>query len=330
MPFDAFSRRRLLTAGVAALVPGLQPRQALAQPAWPTRPIRLIAPFAAGGGADLIARTVATRLGARLGQTIIVDNRTGAGGVIATDTVAKATPDGHTLLFTTNSQVTSIPTTRQLPYNLLRDLVPVGQVGVTQTLVVVAKDSPLRDFREFIEAARAKPHGVSYGSAGVASYSHLAMALIGNEARVQLLHVPYKGSAPALADLMGGVINAVLISVASGRALLESGRIRGIVTTGGRRSPFLPDLPSMTEVGLPGAQSELWWGLMGPAGMPRAVVTRLNQELQGILAEPAMHEVLAREAASPTPGTPEVFGRVIATELARWTQLVKDTGIQVE
>ena len=323
------NRRQALGLAAAGVAAAYLPAAAQAQAAWPARPIKLIVPYAAGGGTDVIARAVATKLGAALGQPMVVDNRLGAGGNIGNDAVAKAPPDGYTLLFATSSTVINLPSVK-LPYDLMKDFATVGQIGATPTALMVPQDSPIKSMRELLDQARARPNALSYGSAGIGSFAHLATEMIFREAKVQLTHVPYKGTAPAFADLMGGNLTVVIASFASARSLMEGGKLRALVVTSAQRSSLAPGVPTLTEVGLPGSTVELWWGLMAPAGTPAGIIQRINRELNTALAEPDMREQLLREAGTPTPGTPEAFGRLYASEVERWARTIREAGIKGE
>jgi tripartite-type tricarboxylate transporter receptor subunit TctC len=326
------ARRRvaLATVALAAVAGAVLSFGAGAQPAWPNKPIRFIVPYAAGGGTDVIARAIATKLSMRLGQPIIVDNRTGAGGTLGFEAAAKSPPDGYTLLFMTTAFATSAATSNKLPYDAAKDFVPIGQVGSTPLLVVVANDSPFKTLRELLDYARSKPNTVNYGSSGIGSMSHLGVELLAAEAKVQLVHVPYKGMAPAFTDLMGGNLQMTMGTFASATPLIEGGKLRGLAVTSAQRSPFAPNLPTVVEAGLPGSRIDFWWGLMAPARVPPAIVKRMNEELNAILAQPEMRELLAREAAVPTPVTPEAFGKLVARDVALWSKLIKDHNIKVD
>jgi len=318
--------RALAVAAMAALVPAI----AGAQAAWPTRPIRLVVPFAPGGSNDIIARVLGDKLGARLGQPVIVENKPGAGGTIGTDFVAKSPPDGYTLLFVSTSFTTNAASGKTLPYDLLKDLQPIGQVAAGAFAVVVGNEVPAKTLKEFIELARAKPNEVSYGTAGVGGINHLGTELFASAAKIQLVHVPYKGIGPAFTDLMGGRLQMALPTIASVTAYLQSGKMRGLAVTSAQRSPLAPDLPTVSEAGVPGFELEVWWGIVAPAKMPPALVKRINEELNAVLAAPEVSAVLAKEGATPRPGTPEEFGKLIASDLTRWSKLIKDAKIQVE
>ncbi|WP_158592311.1 Bug family tripartite tricarboxylate transporter substrate binding protein [Noviherbaspirillum sedimenti] len=316
----------LLVAAAAALLPA----GASAQATWPGRPIKLIDAFPPGGSSDVIARAISNKLSARLGQPVVVENKSGAGGALGTDAVAKATPDGYTLLVVTTAMATNASTGKKLPFNFAKDLVPIGQIATSPLVIVVPAQSQAKTLRELVDLARAKPNGISYGSSGVGSMSHIGMEMLAMETKAQLLHVPYKGIPLAYPDLVSGRLQAMLGSVVTLSPLLESGKLRLLAVAGPQRMTSAPNLPTTAEAGFPGFQIEFWWGLMGPAGMPPEVVRRINEELNTILAEPDMREMLTRLAAIPKSGTPDDFGRLISLELSRWSKLIKEANIKVE
>jgi tripartite-type tricarboxylate transporter receptor subunit TctC len=303
---------------------------ASAETPWPSRPIKLIVPYAAGGGTDIIARAVATKLAKRLGQPLIVDNKPGGGGILGFDTAARASADGYTLLFVTTAFSTIASAGRKLPYDPAKDFVAIGEIGATPLLVVVAQDSPIKTLRDLVDQARAKPNSVTYGSSGIGSMSHLGMELLDSIAHVQMLHVPYKGMAPVLTDLLGGNVKTALCTFASAASFIKAGKLRGVVVTSTQRTPFAPNVPTSTEAGFPDFRIEFWWGLMAPSRVPPAVVKRVNEELNAILAEGEVRELLANEAAIPTPTTPESFSNIVSSDTTRWTKLIKEGNIQVE
>lgn len=332
MRFSAHLRRRAWLSGAAALAAGLLPLATSAQSAWPgQRPIKIIDVSAPGGSGDVMARMLASKLSQRLGQAIVVENKTGAGGSLGTDAVARAAPDGYTLLMDNSAIATNSASGKKLPYDPVKDFVRIGQIAVTPLLVAVPADSPIKTLGDLVRLARAKPNdGVRYGSSGVGSMSHIGMALLGSVADVQMMHVPYKGLPLSIADLLGGQLQATLTSYATNQGLLESGKLRAIVASSASRSPFLPQVPTSVEAGFPEFQIEYWWGLTGPAGLPPAIVQRLNRELNAVLAEPEVQAFLARAAALPAPGTPEHFERINASEVRRWSKLIRDAGIVIE
>ncbi|HSV83998.1 MAG TPA: tripartite tricarboxylate transporter substrate binding protein [Ramlibacter sp.] len=321
----ARGRRALVAAAALAAVAALLPLPVNAQAGWPNRPIKLVVPNAAGGGNDAVARALANKLSGRLGQPVVIENKGGAGGTLGTDTVAKAPPDGYTLLLASTSIATNAASGKQLPYDLARDLEPIGQIATSPLLIVVSSHVPTQSLQELLQQARAKPGTLSYGSGGVGAINHLAIELLAAEAKVQLMHVPYKGNTPAFTDLLGGNLHLLLTSPASAAQYSSSGRIRSLAVTSAQRSPFYPTVPTAAESGLPGFQVEIWWGLLGPA-----IVKRLNEELNWAMSQPDMRELLARDAATPKTGTPAALGQLISAELSRWTRLVKDANLRLE
>ena len=320
------TRRAMLAVGVAALLS----THSVAQAAWPDRPIRLIVPFAPGASNDILARSIAVKLSERLGQPVIVENKGGAGGIIGTDYVAKSSPDGNTLLFVSISITTNAAIRKTLPYDVVKDLQPIGEVGAGPFVVVVSNALNVKTLQEFIDLARAKPKSINYGSAGVGGINHLGTELFAAAAKVQLVHVPYKGMGPAFNDLIAGNLQMGLPSLSSVVQHIHAGTMRGLAVTGKHRSPLAPELPTADEAGLPGFELEVWWGLVGPAKMPPAVVKRLNAELNAVLEVPAMQETLKREGATTHPGTPEDFGNLINSDLKRWKQVVEDAHIEIQ
>lgn len=323
------SRRALVAAlALAAAGAGLPP-PAQAQ-AWPSRPIKLIVPYAAGGGTDIIARSIATRLATRIGQPIVVENKAGAGGAIGFEAGIHAPPDGYTLVFITSAYATNAATGRKLAYDPVQGIAPIALVGKTSLLVAVPADSPIKTLKDLADRARAQPGRLTYGSSGIGSMSHLGMEMLAADAKLRLVHVPYKGMAPAFADMMGGNLDAGLATYATTSGYLAGGKLRGIAVTSAQRDPFMPQLPTAAEAGFPNLHIEFWWGFIGPRQLPRAIVQRLNGEINALLAEPDTTAALAREAAVAATATPEAFGQTIAADVARWARLVKENGIQTE
>ncbi|WP_158213269.1 tripartite tricarboxylate transporter substrate binding protein [Pigmentiphaga sp. NML080357] len=297
---------------------------------WPDRPIKLIVPFAPGGSNDNLSRIIASKLGARLGQAVVVDNRGGAGGTIGTDMVAKAPPDGYTLLFASTSIITNSVIGKSLPYDVTKDLAPVGEIGAGPFVVVVANSVKAATLHELIDLARAAPKKIFYGSAGVGGINHLGTELLASAAGIQLVHVPYKGISLAFTDLMANNLQMLLPSLSSAVPYIREGRMRALAITSDQRSPLAPEIPTASEAGLPGFRLDVWWGLMAPARTPPAVVKRLNEELNAIIGLPEVRDILAREGAAARPGTPDQFGGLIKAELERWAALVKSRQFQTE
>lgn len=305
---------------------------AQAQPAanWPSRPVKIIVPFAPGGSNDNISRLMGDRLAARLGQPFVIENKGGAGGTIGTDFVAKAAPDGATLLLVSTSITTNVAAGKKLPYDLQKDFEPLGLIGSGPFVVVVANNLKVTTLREFIDLARARPRSIDYGSAGIGGLNHLGTELLAATAKVQLVHVPYKGIGPAFADLMGGTLKMALPSLASMVPHLKAGKMTALAITGAQRSPLAPDLPTVSEAALPGFKLEVWWGLVAPARTPPAIVKRLNDEMNVILTVPEVADRLTREGAAPQPGSPDDFRVLIRNEIARWGQVIREANIQIE
>lgn len=320
------TRRALLATGAA----GLLPATLQAQSAWPNRPIKIVVPFPPGGSNDILARMLADKLGARLGQPILIDNKGGAGGNIGTDFVAKAPADGYTLLFASATLTTNAAAGRKLPYDLLNDLQPIGTVGAGPYALVVSNDLKVNSVRELFDLARAKPKSINYGSPGIGGMNHLGTELLAAATKVELLHVPYKGMGPAFTDLMSGTLNMSLPSLASMIPHLRSGKMRTLATTGAQRSPLAPEVPTVAEAGVPGFQFETWWGLLGPARMPAPVVKRLSDELTTVLKLPEVRDILTREGAAPQITSPEEFQALIRADIVRWSKLIKEANIQLE
>ena len=306
------------------------PGQAKAQASWPDRPVKLIVPFAPGASTDSVARLLAGKLSARLGQQVVVENRSGGGGSIGIHAVAKSAADGYTLLFASSTVITTAATGKKLPYDPIKDLTPIGETGSVPFLIVVPPSSSATTLSELIAQARAKPGALSYGTGGVATITHLGTELFASAAQVKLMHVPYKGVGESLPDLMAGRLQLLLPTVAVGTPQIRAGKMRGLAVTSAQRSPLVPDIPTAAEAGLPGLQVEAWWGVLGPARMPAPIVRKLNEEINAVLAMPDVRELLAREGATARASTPEAFGELMRTELTRWTRLIKDANISAE
>jgi tripartite-type tricarboxylate transporter receptor subunit TctC len=327
---NRLTRRALLTAGTILVAATSLSGHAGAQAAWPNHPIRLIVPFPPGGSNDTIARVLGDKLAARLGQPVVVENKTGAGGIIGTVSVAKSPADGYTLLIASTTIATSAASGKKPPYDPSKDLQPIGEIGAGPLAIVVSNDLKVTTLNEFIALARAQPKSINYGSGGTGAMNHLGIELFASAAKIELVHVPYRGVAPAFTDLLAGNLQMLLPSLPSVTPYIHSGKIRGLAVTGVQRSALAPELPTAAEAGLPGFQLEVWWGLLGPTGLPAPVLKRLNDELNAALELTDVRELLAREGATPRPGTPEDLGNLIRSELARWSQLIKDAHIEIQ
>jgi len=316
-------RRALMFAALAAT-------QTRAQ-AFPTRPIRYIVPVAAGGGSDLVARTTTEAWSRALGQGFVVDNIGGGGGAIACQTTAKAAPDGYTLLQGYVATHGTSPATRsKLPYDPIRDFTPVGMIGATPNVLVVNAALPVNTVAEFVAHVKRTPAGLSYGSAGQGSLTHLTMELFKQQAGAFIVHLPYRGIAPAFNDLLGGQTQAMFPGLAAALPHIRSGRVRALAVTGTQRHALLKDVPTMIEAGFKGFDAVQWYGVVAPAGLPASVLKTLNDTLASTLAAPQLADKLAAEAVQPTPMTPDVFATFIRDDIARWTKLARDRKIELD
>ena len=327
-------RRLLIQAAPAALALPWAHARAQAQTqaqAFPTKPIRYIVPVAAGGGSDLVGRTVTERWGRALNQTFVVENIGGGGGAIACQTTARAAPDGYTLLQGYVATHGTSPATRsKLPYDPIKDFTPVGMIGTTPNVLVVNSALPVNNLSEFVAYLMANPARVSYGSAGQGSLTHLSMEIFKQATGSFMVHLPYRGIAPAFTDLLGGQTQAMFPGLAAGLPHIRSGRVRAIGVTGATRHPLLKDTPTMIESGFKGFDAVQWYGVVGPAGLPPAVLKTLNETLNSVLTGGDLKDKLAAEAVDPTPMTPEAFGQFIRADIARWTAIARERKIDLD
>ncbi|MDW5442103.1 tripartite tricarboxylate transporter substrate binding protein [Polaromonas sp. SM01] len=320
-------RRSLLYAAPALLgVPAL----VLAQSGYPAKPIRYIVPVSAGGGSDMVGRTVTERWGNQLKQSFIVDNQGGGGGVIACQTTARAAPDGYTLMQGYVATHGTSPATRKLPYDAVKDFTPIGMIGGTPNVLVVNAALPVKTVKEFIDYLKKNPGKVSYGSAGAGSLTHLTMELFKQQVNSFMVHIPYRGIAPAFTDLIGGQTQAMFPGLAAAVPHIRSGRVRPLAVTGLTRHPQFKDVPTLDESGFKGFDAQQWYGVVGPAGIPAPIVKQLNESLASVLRAPDLREKLSVEAVEPQVMTPEQFGEFIRADIARWTQLARARGIQLD
>jgi tripartite-type tricarboxylate transporter receptor subunit TctC len=318
------TRRALLAATL--LAPGLARAQA-----WtPPRPVRLVVPFPAGGATDVVARVLAERMQEALGQPVVVENRTGAGGNIGVENVVRSAPDGTTLLMGTTGTLTVNPHLYStLGFDPLRDLAPVSMAFTTDHVLIVNPSVPARTAQEFLALARAQPGRFSYGSAGSGSSTHTVAELFRLAARVEITHVPYRGSAPALNDLVAGTVQVMLDQIPSAIGQIQAGRVRALAVTGARRSPLLPEVPTMAEIGLAEAQATSWGAVMAPAGTPAPAIARFNATIREALALQAVKERLAAAGAEGVASSPEELAAFLRDESAKWARVVREARITV-
>ncbi len=321
-------KRRTFLAATPALI-GLAPA-VRAQSAYPGKPIRYIVPVAPGGGSDMIARTVTARWAKAIGQSFVVDNQGGGGGVIASQAAARAAPDGYTLMQGYVATHGTAPATRKLPYDPVAQFTPIGMIGGTPNVLVVDAQLPINTLKEFVDYLKRNPARVSYGSAGAGSLTHLTMEMFKIEVGAFMVHIPYRGIAPAFTDLIGGQTQAMFPGLAAALPHIRSGRVRALAVTGAKRHPALKDTPTLDESGLKGFDAMQWYGVVGPAGMPAAIVTQLNATLNEVLAAPDLLEKLSIEAVQPMPMSPQQFGEFIRSEVARWSRIARERNIRLD
>ncbi len=325
---DGLPRRQLLLAATAALANGLAIPQAMAQ-AWPARALRCIVPFPPGGTTDVVTRLVATELARSLGQPVVVDNKPGAGTVIGVDAAAKAAPDGLTLVTVANSFCVNQTLVKALPYDAARDLVPVGLMGLSEHVLATHPASGLRRLADLVAAAKKAPGKFSYASFGNGTSAHLAGAMLANMAGIELLHVPYKGQAPALADLLGGQVSLLFGNWPELRQHVRSGKLVALGMATAQRSTYATQIPTLTEQGL-AIESNSWNGLLTRAGTPEPVLARLNTELQRALAAPAVAQAFQEGGISALTGTAAQFAAFIRSETDKYAQVIRRAGITSE
>ncbi len=298
---------------------------------YPVRPLRAVVPLAPGGGTDTVARLVAARLGEGLGQQIVVDNRGGGGGVLGTDLVAKAAPDGYTLLvgsITTNAVNPALY--KKLPYDHIRDFAPISQIGTVPNALVVHASVPVSSVKELIAYAKANPGKINYGSAGIGSAPHLSMELIKSMAGISMMHVPYKGAGAAVSDVLGGQLQALCSSLAGLLPHIRSGRVRALGVTTAQRNPQLPDVPTISEAGIPGYEVTIWYALFAPGRTPRPIIARLHAETAKALNTAELKDRLTLQGLDVASSTPEALMAFVQSETAKWTKVARDAGIQLE
>ena len=298
---------------------------------YPQRPVHMIVPYAVGGASDVTARIVAAKLSERLGQPVVVDNRTGAGGVIGTEAAARAAPDGYTLLLGSSSEIVQLPAVaRQIAYDPVRDFVPIAMVSDIALVLVAHPSLGVNSVQDLVALAKRKPGAINYGSAGIGATSHLAMAMFNAMTNTKMVHVPYKGSAPATADLVAGHLQVGTPTLPAALPYEKSGQLKVLAVTSAKRWPTLPNIPTLAESGLPDYECILWTGLMAPAGTPPDIVALLYRETAAALKQPDVQEALRRQGGEVNAAGPEQFAAVIKADLQKWKRVVREADIKVD
>jgi tripartite-type tricarboxylate transporter receptor subunit TctC len=311
-----------LTAAAAAAV--------FAQTGYPSKPVRMVVPSSAGGGTDIVARIMAPELSKRLGQQVVIDNRPGAGTMIGIEVAAKSPPDGYTLLMGLSTLAINSALYKKVPYDPQRDFAPITQAVSSASIIVVHPSVPVKTLKELIAFARARPGQINYASAGTGTYPHMTMELFLSMAKLKMVHIPYKGTGPAMIDMVAGQVATMAATILTGMPQIRAGRLRPLAITSAARSPIVPDLPTVAEAGLPGYESVQWYGMLAPARTPRDIITRLHGEATRVLQQPEIKARFAGDGADPVGSTPEEFTRYIQSELTKWAKVARDAGIQQE
>jgi tripartite-type tricarboxylate transporter receptor subunit TctC len=297
---------------------------------YPTHAVRMVIPFPPGGSNDIVGRMIATQLQDKLGQPVVVENKGGAGGTLGADIAAKAAPDGYTILLISVAYAFAPALHKSLPYDPNTAFAPVGIIGRGPAVLTVNPSVPVNSVKELIALAKAKPGQLNYASAGVGSLQHLATALFVSQAGINVVHIPYKGGGPSMADVIAGHAQIVMPSMIQVLPHLRNGRLKALGVSGTVRSPALPDVPTIAEAGLPGYEAHNWWGLLVPAGTPQPIVERLNGALKAVLASDETRKRMETEGAEPLGMTPPEFGAFISAELVKWVKVARDVGIKAE
>ncbi len=325
---SALNRRTFALATVAAAgALSLAPLAAQAQAAYPSKPITIIVPFSAGGTTDILARVVGQFMSTDLGQPVVIDNRAGAGGNIGGQAAARATPDGYTIFMgTVGTHAINQSLYKKMPFDPIKDFAPLSRVAMVPNLLVANPSQPYKNVKELIAYAKANPGKINFGSSGAGSSIHLSGELFKQMAGVDMQHVPYRGSAPAVSDLLGGQINLMFDNMPSAIPHVKGGKLRPLAVTTAKRSPALPDVPTIAESGVPGYEATSWFGLLAPAGTPAPVIAKLNASILKALANPEVKKKLAEQGAEAAGEKPEQFAAFIAAETAKWGKVVKESG----
>jgi tripartite-type tricarboxylate transporter receptor subunit TctC len=322
--------RTALSAAVLAVVALVLPMAAQAQATYPDKPIRFVVPYPPGGGTDVVARIVQMRLQAALGQSVLIDNKGGAGGSLGTDLVAKSAPDGYTVLFTLSSHTINPAIFPKLPYDTLKDFEPVGLVASLPQILVANTALPVRTVADVVAQAKAAPDKFSFASVGNGSPGHLAGELMVIRTGAPMIHIPYRGGGPAVTDVMGGQVPYLWVSIPAAAQHVKAGKLRALAVSTVKRSAAFPDVPTMQEAGVADFEVDSWYAMLVPAKTPKAIVDKLNKALNTVLAEPAIRAQLLEQGAEAVGGTPEALGKTIAAELPKWAKLAKDANIKAD
>jgi tripartite-type tricarboxylate transporter receptor subunit TctC len=324
------ARRTLIAASLSALALGAIVLPAQAQDKWPSKPITYVVPFPAGGTTDILARLIGQKLGPALGTTVIIDNRPGAGGNIGSELVARAAPDGYTIMGGTISSHSINASLYKLSYDPLKSFAPITLIGTNANVLVVNPASPVHSVKELIAAAKAKPGSLSFASAGNGTSQHLSAELFKTMAGIDMVHIPYKGSAPAIQDVIGGQVPLMFDTTVVAGPFIQSGKVRPLAVTSAKRVATLPDVPTMAEAGVPGYEVVSWQAMFAPAGTPPAIVQRLQTEVAAILKQPDVQERLAKLGVDPSGMAPQQLAEFQAAEIAKWAKVVKAANVKVD
>ena len=320
-------RRYLLAVTCTALATAFTAQAA----DYPDKPIRMIVPYPPGGTSDLLARAIAPRLGERLQQTVIIENRAGAGGVIGAQAVARSAPDGYTLVFASIASHGILPVLQKpAPYDAIKDFSPITLVANTPNVLIANIQQPIKSVAELLAAAKAKPGSINFGSTSLGGSPHMGGELLKTMAGIDIVHVPYKGGGPMLIDLMGGQVQVAFDNLPSSINHIRAGKIRALAVTTAKRWPAAPDIPTMAEAGVPGYESGAWFGLLAPANTPKPIVEMLQKHVAAILKLPEVEKMFLEQGAEPVGNTPEQFAKVIASELQKWAKVAAATGVKLD
>lgn len=323
-------QRRTLLASLSLALASATSLTAQAQTAYPQRPVKLVVPYAAGGSADIVARLIADEWARKLGGVMVVDNRAGAGGNLGVDVVVKSAADGYTIGLQTVSLAINPALTPKMPYDTLKDLAPIGMVASSQHVLVVTNNLPAKDVKSLIALLKAEPGKHNFASAGGGSTFHMAAELFKAQAGVPLVHIPYRGGGPALVDTIAGQVSLSFPVLSAAQPQVQAGKLRALGVTGSKRSPLMPDVPTIAEAGLPGYNFETWFMVFAPAATPQAIVDKLNVALNEALATPAIKNRMTREGFDPTPSSVEQARTKLEKDLPQWGKLIKDRGIKAD